>query len=246
MTEIDPLYALPLDEFTAARDALAAELRASGDKAAAADIKKLRKPSLAAWAVNQVARGDRERMKQLFELREKIENASSTTEMRRASEERRHLIADLVRESERALLEAGHATGANTMQAITQTFHAGDSDEERDALLHGRLTRELSPSGFGGFASAFDVTQEEESAADLQLEEKLEEKLEKKRTRADELAEEADQADAEADRAAEEVAAAERALDRAKARAEAARTSAEQARKHAERARAELERAHGR
>src|SRR5437762_1838239 len=43
----DPLYQLPLDEFTAARNALAKE---TGD----ASIKKLEKPSLAAWAVNQL------------------------------------------------------------------------------------------------------------------------------------------------------------------------------------------------
>ena len=44
---IDDLYQLPLDEFTAARNALAKEL---GDNA----IKKLEKPNLAAWAVNQL------------------------------------------------------------------------------------------------------------------------------------------------------------------------------------------------
>ena len=45
--KIDPLYQLPLDEFTAARNALAKE---TGD----GSIKKLEKPNLAAWAVNQL------------------------------------------------------------------------------------------------------------------------------------------------------------------------------------------------
>src|SRR3982751_4129581 len=47
--EIDKLYQLPLDAFTAARNALA--------KTAGADaplVKQLAKPPLAAWAVNQV------------------------------------------------------------------------------------------------------------------------------------------------------------------------------------------------
>ena len=45
--QIDELYQLPLEEFTAARNALAKE---AGDNA----IKKLEKPNLAAWAVNQL------------------------------------------------------------------------------------------------------------------------------------------------------------------------------------------------
>ena len=45
-TEVDALYALPLDEFTKARDALAKSERDPS-------IRKLRKPSAAAWALNQ-------------------------------------------------------------------------------------------------------------------------------------------------------------------------------------------------
>lgn len=232
MADIDALYALPLDEFTAARDALAADLRASDDKPGAAEVKKLRKPSLAAWAVNQVARQDLTSMTSLFELRNKIESASSAAEMRAASEERRHLIAELVKASERVLRDAGHAVGANTVQAITQTFHAGDTDEDRDALEKGRLTRELSPSGFGGFAPAFGPSAAAEAETDP--------KVEEKRRRAEELAEEADQAEAEVERLEQEVAAAERTLQRAEARVQAARRSAEQARKHADRAGAEI------
>ena len=43
------LYQLPLEEFTAARNALAKE---AGPKAG--EIKQLEKPSTAAWAVNQL------------------------------------------------------------------------------------------------------------------------------------------------------------------------------------------------
>ena len=46
----DELYALPLEEFTPARDARAKELK--GDKELAAAVKKLKKPSVAAWVVN--------------------------------------------------------------------------------------------------------------------------------------------------------------------------------------------------
>ena len=42
--------------FIAARDALAKELRTAGDKDLAAAVKKLRRPSVPAWALNQVVR----------------------------------------------------------------------------------------------------------------------------------------------------------------------------------------------
>src|SRR2546423_1744237 len=53
---VDRLYALPLEEFTRERDAAAREVRKAGDRAAAAIIAKLPKPTPAAWAANQVAR----------------------------------------------------------------------------------------------------------------------------------------------------------------------------------------------
>src|ERR671939_1646382 len=52
----DAPYGLALDAFVPERDALAKRLRADGDRAAADEVKALRKPSVAAWAVNQAVR----------------------------------------------------------------------------------------------------------------------------------------------------------------------------------------------
>lgn len=65
--EIDRLYALPLDEFTAARNGLARRLRREVAPAAGDEVKQLRKPSVAAWALNQVRRHDPERSDHLLE-----------------------------------------------------------------------------------------------------------------------------------------------------------------------------------
>ncbi len=54
--QIDALYELPLGEFTAARNALAKSLK--GDPGAAT-VKSLTKPSVLAWAVNQLVWKDR-------------------------------------------------------------------------------------------------------------------------------------------------------------------------------------------
>jgi hypothetical protein len=51
--EVRALYHGPFAEFIAARDALAKRLKQAGD-ARAAEVKQLRKPSLSAWAVDQL------------------------------------------------------------------------------------------------------------------------------------------------------------------------------------------------
>ncbi|HEX8206307.1 MAG TPA: hypothetical protein VF587_09635, partial [Solirubrobacteraceae bacterium] len=54
--DVDALYCRPLDEFVPARAELAKALRADGRRDEAAAVAKLPKPSVAAWAVNQVVR----------------------------------------------------------------------------------------------------------------------------------------------------------------------------------------------
>jgi hypothetical protein len=49
------LYRLPLEEFVAARDQLARQLRAAGDRDGARPVAGLRRPSISAWAANQLA-----------------------------------------------------------------------------------------------------------------------------------------------------------------------------------------------
>src|SRR5438128_2296594 len=52
--DLDALFELPLTEFTVARNALAARLKKAGCGDEAARVKVLVKPSISAWAVNQL------------------------------------------------------------------------------------------------------------------------------------------------------------------------------------------------
>ena len=72
---IDDLYALPLERFTPELDALAKGLAADGDRDGAARVKALRKPVVAAWAVNALAREDPQGVKALIELGEELRSA---------------------------------------------------------------------------------------------------------------------------------------------------------------------------
>ena len=103
---IDALYALPLERFTPERDALAKELAADGDRAGAARVKALRKPVVAAWAVNALAREDPDGVKALIELGDTLRSAhrravsgGDVEPFRAATEERRQLVNELMRKA---------------------------------------------------------------------------------------------------------------------------------------------------
>src|ERR671929_141560 len=63
----DDLYGLPLDRFIAERGALAKALRGEDRRDEAAEVAKLRKPSAAAWAVNQLVRTQGRAVGELFD-----------------------------------------------------------------------------------------------------------------------------------------------------------------------------------
>jgi hypothetical protein len=165
--EVSDLFGLPLDEFTSARDALAARLKKNGENDEAKRVKALRKPSVAAWVVNQLARNSTAELEQLFRLRAEIEAVSSATELRARTEERRKALTKLVSRARKTLTESGHAASATTVEKVSQTLLAADEGTEED-ILSGTLERELVPAtaNFGAFGSfdAATVTFDEDEA----------------------------------------------------------------------------------
>jgi hypothetical protein len=97
----DRLYAEPQSGFTAARDA-AAKAASSGDdadKELGARIKALRKPSVAAWAVNVLVRREAEQIDQVLELGDSLRAAAesmSGDDLRTLTRQRRQLVNALV------------------------------------------------------------------------------------------------------------------------------------------------------
>ena len=76
--EVDALFRLPLAEFTGARNALAAQLKKRGRGEDAARVKALGKPSIAAWAVNQLYWNHREEFDQLIASGERFHKAQTS------------------------------------------------------------------------------------------------------------------------------------------------------------------------
>jgi len=140
------LYAIPLDEFTAARDHLSQRLKTEGDAEEAKRVAKLRKPSVAAWALNRAARNHPDLVSQLVSSHQQLRQAASRKALEDASEMRRKAVAAL---TESAMKEAG-AGSPQTRDRVNRTLLAVATDSQGEAdLVAGTLVREIEPSGGG-------------------------------------------------------------------------------------------------
>lgn len=155
---IDALYGLSPDEFTPRRDALAKELRSAGDRSAADWVKALRKPSAAAWVVNQLARTQRRDAKRLVaageQLRRDHERALSGKatqgDLRQAAGKASEAQETLLASATGLLDDRGHAPSEATLERARESLQAVAVDEQaRAQFLVGRLTREQRAAGFG-------------------------------------------------------------------------------------------------
>ena len=154
-TPREELYGLALEEFTPARDALAKELKAAGRKDEAAEVKRLRKPSLAAWALNRVARDHPDAIGRLQE---------AGADLRAAQDEALSGDAGRLRDAGRALADeidrlsalasevlqsAGRPVTAAQQEKLASTLRTSAIDGEAgEALSRGVLVDDLEPTGF--------------------------------------------------------------------------------------------------
>jgi hypothetical protein len=162
--EIDKLYGLPLDEFIHDRDELAKRLRREGERETAERIKKLRKPSAGAWALNQAIRRRRKETEALIaagerlrEAHESVMSGGDPAQLREAMQEERGLASALADCAEAIASETGKS-GPALRERVRSTLHAATVDEEaRDELAKGRFVREREAVGLGPFGAAAPV-----------------------------------------------------------------------------------------
>jgi hypothetical protein len=148
--EIDGLYRLPPDVFTEARNRLATRARG----AAGAGIRKLARPHLAAWAVNQVYWRHRVAFDRLVKAAEAVRTAHrrlvSGEDADVAGAEAAHTaaLAQAAEAARAALAEAGQPASPALLAAVNDTLRALPTADP-----FGRLTKPLTPaSGFDAFA----------------------------------------------------------------------------------------------
>ncbi len=149
--ELDQLYGLPAAEFVAARNQLAKRLRQAGERAASDRTKKLSRPSVTAWAVNQLAFRASAELDGLKAAGEKVRAAhlAGPKEQQAAARARRDAISTLRVIAEVALQEVGVSPNRGHRQRISQTLEVLSSQgSEADQPRAGRLSADLEPAGF--------------------------------------------------------------------------------------------------
>jgi hypothetical protein len=156
------LYGLPLEQFTERRNALARELRRDGRRDEAATLAKLRKPSVAAWAVNQLVRTQRGEVDALFSAGDALARAQADLLKNkgeagalRAAVDAERAAVELLTEKARGLLNAdGHELTPARLEQVAETLHAAALDEDaRTKVEDGCLERELRHIGLGPTAT---------------------------------------------------------------------------------------------
>jgi outer membrane murein-binding lipoprotein Lpp len=152
-TAVDALYARPLDEFIAARDAAVRQATDSGDRLGAARVKRLPKPSVAAWVINQVAREHPDEIAALADLGDELRAATQERDrgrIRALDHLRRERTEGLVRTVREAGEVGGRQVSSAVLDRLTETLTAAVMDPDAAAAVRaGRLSRALQHVGFG-------------------------------------------------------------------------------------------------
>jgi hypothetical protein len=165
--DVDGLYGAPLERFVAERDELVRTLRKQGGREEAAKVAKLRKPSVAAWAVNQLVRTQSQSVAELFDAGDALRDAHRTatagrgdgSTLRAASQRERSAVDALLEAAGGLLTSDGHELSPAIVDRVAETLRAAALDpDSRELVRGGRLERELRHVGLGvGLGAGADL-----------------------------------------------------------------------------------------
>ena len=148
---IEELFAVPLKEFTSARNAKVAELNAAGHSAEAQLLRQLGRPPVSLWAVNQLGRLVPEQLSQFVDLvqqarRNQLSDPHAATE---AIQAQRAKLTALTKRAAEAMTTAAYRAAPDALGRISNTLLGAAVDRRlAEDLRRGRLTAELPAPGF--------------------------------------------------------------------------------------------------
>jgi hypothetical protein len=216
------LYQAPFEAFVATRDRLVGALKAAGEKAAATALAKRKRPSVSAWAVNQLWWHARADVDALFATASRLragELASSAAH--------REVLARLRARATALLADGGHPPSEATLRRVAGTLSAIAAAGGFDPDLPGALVADRDPPGFEALAAMPAVAAPPPAAPRLDAAERERvehERVERERVERERVEHEArERAIAERRRLEAELAAARRRVDDANRRVEQAR-----------------------
>lgn len=150
---LDQLYAAPPEDFVRLRNEQAKALAGSE----AAQVKGLSRPTVVAWALNQLVRRFPKEVDALISAGQEVERAHRRLlsgveghQLQGAVKHRRQLLAEMEERTARILEDSGRSAEPHRA-GIANTLQTASVEREAAELLRaGRFTKELPPpSGFG-------------------------------------------------------------------------------------------------
>jgi hypothetical protein len=143
-TALETLVRAPHAEFVAERKRLGATLTNAGDAKGGKKLEAIRRPSITAWAVNQLWWNERAAFKDFLRAAERLRDAdlSATEAHRKAQSKLRERAAAL-------LVAAGHAATEGTLRRVTTTLGALAATGGFEPDAPGTLRFDRDPPGFG-------------------------------------------------------------------------------------------------
>jgi hypothetical protein len=161
---LDELYREHPAGFVAGRDRLAKDLRSDGDREGAERVRKLRRPTAAAWLINRAALTSPAELEEFAHASRQLEEAQGralegrdegAAEWRAAATREREATGAVVDAAEGAARDAGRPASGRLLELVAETLRAASSDSElRDRVLRGRVEREQSAATLGTLAAA--------------------------------------------------------------------------------------------
>jgi len=149
----DALYAAPAADFIATRNELAKQLKADGDQLGSTRLKAMRKPTVAAWVTNLVARKLPDALDDLLALGDEFREATADLDgdrLRELTPRRHQLLDNVAKEATRLAGDEGQKVSPDVGQKLRETLDAALVDPAAgDAVREGRLSSALRHVGFG-------------------------------------------------------------------------------------------------
>lgn len=148
LTTAEELYALPLSDFTPARDAEAKKQKGAPD---AARIRSMRKPSTAAWVVNLLVRHETAQVEELIDVGAALREAQAgmdAAQLRDLTRQRRRLTAAVTTRARGLAREHGLRVTAAVADQVEATLTAAMVEEGCAlAVRSGLLVTALAATG---------------------------------------------------------------------------------------------------
>lgn len=147
------LYGLDPGDFVATRAERAAAARAEGDRALAEAITALRKPTVAAWTVNLLARRAPAEIAALLDLGDALRSAQrqlSGDKLRALGNQRQQVVNAMTKRAGELAAEHDRPASEQVLREVGQTLTAALADPEvAERVRAGVLTAALTYDGFG-------------------------------------------------------------------------------------------------